>query len=256
MADVDPSSGNCTAESVRRAAGRKCVAVIVPHLFGNPAPIHDIAKIGLPVIEDCAQCVGATVQGDAVGSIGELAVFSFYATKVLAAGEGGMVTTSNRRMAGRIRSFIDYDKRELWSPAFNFKLSDVHAAIARIQLKKLNTMISARRRIADLYRRELHDLEPAIVLPAPQVRVSPIWYRYIIRVRPSKTALEQFLIGKNISCGSPVFKPLHRYLGKNGFCGTEMIHRTALSIPIFPDLADREALRICAAVRQWVEHRG
>ncbi|MBD3392440.1 MAG: hypothetical protein GF418_10210, partial [Chitinivibrionales bacterium] len=250
LADVDPRTGNLRVEDVRKALRRNVKAVVVPHMFGSPAPASQIEALGVPVIEDCAQCVGTTASGRKVGSLTTVSVFSFYATKVVCAGEGGMVATSSKRLADAVRDSIEYDNRNKLQPRFNFKLSDVHAAVARAQLRKLRTMVARRRRIARLYRRNLTGAAGQENLPVEEQGSRPIYFRFVVKTPGRLQAVLRRANREGVSCARPVYKPLHRYLGTRGFPGAEAMHASALSIPLYPDMTDAEAARVVKVMRE------
>jgi perosamine synthetase len=249
LCDVDPCTGVMTADNVKKALARRTRAVIVPHLFGYPADVRGISLLGVPVIEDCAQCVGATRAGACAGGQTAASVFSFYATKLIAAGEGGMVATSDSALAARIERGREYDNRAAYDPGFNYKLSDVHAAIARCQISKLSAMIRARRRIADAYDQMLGDIAPPLHTSYNEGGVRPVHFRYVVRVKGGVDALVEGMAEKGIACRRPVYKPLHRYLRIGGLPGTEDVYRHALSLPIYPGLAAADVDRVCHCLR-------
>jgi len=256
LCDVDAQTGNMNVHTVKKAFSNRVKAVIVPHMFGCPADAAAIESLGVPVVEDCAQCVGARIDGRKVGSLTALSVFSFYSTKLLAAGEGGLVATSNKKVAARIADMRDYDKKEDWLPRFNFKLSDIHAAIARQQLKKLKAIIAARRKIAAYYSRELLAILGSDALPVHESCNNPVYYRYIVRVKKNLDGIIKRLNRKGIGAARPIYKPLHQYLGTNGFPGTEQIHSHAMSIPIYPGLSRENQRRVISILIDILETGG
>jgi len=247
LSDVDPVTGEMTVDTAKKALRKNTKAAIVPHLFGVPADAHSIERqLGVPVIEDCAQCVGTSLGGKKVGGQTLISVFSFYATKLLCAGEGGLVATSDRRIADVITNIREYDNRETYVPAFNFKLSDVHAALARQQLKRLPEMVGKRRKIAGIYDDSLEG--PALpVRPSAQgenIRRS-VYFRYVVRAAGNVKSIIGKMETKGIACRRPIYKPLHHYLKKNGFPGTDEIYKKAISIPIYPSLSKDQIEYIC-----------
>lgn len=193
FADVDPRSGNITAESVGRCFSDRTRAVIVTHLFGNPAPVNEIVAAadarGIPVIEDCAQAYLASVDGRMVGTIGVTAAFSLQQGKHITSGEGGLVATSDPGYARRIRLFVD----KAWpygeaNPdheflALNGRLSELQGAVALAQLGKLEDGIDARRRAAASLTEQIAGLEG---IDAPTVAPGAVhtYWRYCLRVDP------------------------------------------------------------------------
>ncbi|MBN2038026.1 MAG: DegT/DnrJ/EryC1/StrS family aminotransferase [Chitinispirillaceae bacterium] len=248
LADVDPATGNCSPSTVRPCLTRKTGAVIVPHMFGCPADAVAIEQLGVPVIEDCAQCVGATINKKKIGSLSTVSIFSFYATKLIAGGEGGMVATSDRRLRDRIIGLREYDKRDRFVPAFNFKLSDVHAALAAVQLARLPEMLQRRRAIARAYMAYFCVQSGALQLP-PQEQA--VYYRFVVRLPFETVPVIRRLRKDGIECGKPVYKPLHRILKKKGFPGTEQLQKTSLSLPIHPGLSKREVAFVARKVLQY-----
>jgi dTDP-4-amino-4,6-dideoxygalactose transaminase len=242
LADVDPSSGNLTPQTVKKAIRKNTRAIIVPHLFGYPADVSGICRLGIPVIEDCAQCVGARIDGHPVGSLSNISIFSFYATKLITGGEGGMVTSFDRKIIKQIISFREYDNRAVYVPSFNFKMSDLRAAVARAQVKKLPLMIRKRHLLACRYRELLAPFHRIFKLPLQENGISPVYFRFVVRC--ASAGLRDRIIKKmdaiGISCRKPVFIPLHHYLGLKGFPGTDTIYRQALSLPLYPGLEIRD----------------
>ncbi|MDD5674539.1 MAG: DegT/DnrJ/EryC1/StrS family aminotransferase [Chitinivibrionales bacterium] len=251
FSDINPETGCIDDKEIAKAIRPGVAAIIVPHLFGYPVDAAAIQKrFGIPVIEDCAQCVGATRGKNSVGGMTALSVFSFYATKLLAAGEGGLAATSDKKIADRIKELREYDKRDSLRPAFNFKLSDVHAAIARAQLKKIRSIIDLRRKIARRYLKAFEQ-SPKIVFPVVEAGTIPVYYRFVARVNNDLPAIINKMNSKGIECGRPVYRPLHLYYKKkSGFKTTMQWHASALSIPIYPGLAHAESDRVLTALQE------
>ena len=128
---------------VRRRLRARTRAMIVPHLFGRPAPLAELRRLGVPVVEDCAMSAGG-----GTGAGGEVSVFSFYATKMLASGQGGAAATSDRRLLARILDLAGYDEREDYAVRHNWRMSGLVAALARVQLARLPEFVQRRRRMA------------------------------------------------------------------------------------------------------------
>jgi dTDP-4-amino-4,6-dideoxygalactose transaminase len=250
LSDVEYENGLMSVSTIRKALKKSVRAIIVPHLFGYPVAAHIIEKeLGIPVIEDCAQCVGASIDGKTTGSLTALAVFSFYATKVLCAGEGGLVTTSDKKIASLLEALREYDNKPKYEAAFNFKCSDVHAAIARVQLRKLSAFVQRRRIIADMYDRAVSKSNRIGLFPTKQQHCEPMYFRYIVRIRPS---LQKRFIAHMESCGisvaKPVFKPFHTYGSKGEFPVSDLLYKELVSIPIYPALSEVEVGVICEAL--------
>ncbi|MBW1716362.1 MAG: DegT/DnrJ/EryC1/StrS family aminotransferase [Deltaproteobacteria bacterium] len=246
LADIDPNTYNITSGKIRKVITDKTKAVIVPHMFGLPTHIDAIVSLGIPVIEDCAHSVGATVNGRKVGSFGLVSILSFYATKMLGAGEGGMVLSGDRGLIETVRDLRDYDEKEDYRVRFNYKITDIQAALVATRLNRLADSIDKRKQIASIYS---HGLKKAGVrLPEEPEGKEHIYYRYVILLENPAQFMQEML-KKGIECRRPVFKPLHRYLSKPGFPASDQVWERAVSIPIYPSLTAEEAYRILDAIK-------
>ena len=249
-ADINGETFNIDVRDIKRRLTGKTKAVIVPHMFGLPADIDDITALGIPVIEDCAQSLGSRYRGAPTGSFGVLSVFSFFATKVICAGEGGMIAASDLQLINKIKDFRDYDEKEDGCLRYNYKLTDLQAALGLVQLRKLPALIGRRRAIARQYDEFLREygLSPSVCPPDRE----PINYRYVIRTK----RLEKLLnAGQDagIAYRRPVFKPLHHYLGLTGYPQTEETFLTAASLPIYPSLGDTDVQTILHHIQYFLK---
>jgi dTDP-4-amino-4,6-dideoxygalactose transaminase len=243
-ADIEPDTLNLDPRDVERRLSRRTRAVILPHMFGLAADPGRFLDLGVPVIEDCAQSIGAQHGSRPVGSFGQAAVFSFYATKVIATGEGGMVATSSRELAARVNDLKTYDRRDEPGSRFNFKLTDIQAAIGRVQLGRLEGFIGRRRAIARSYRSAFQGLPVRL----PPDDAGHIYFRYVIDTGADCTEFIRRAAHAGIGCDRPVFIPLHRLLKRGGFARTEQAWRQCVSIPIYPSLTDADVDRIVSVV--------
>ena len=247
LVDIDPLTYSATPRAVHRAVTARTKAIIVPHMFGLPADITALKISGIPLIEDCAQTLGVTVNDCSVGSLGDMTVCSFYATKLLATGEGGMVLGRNESMLARIRAARQYDESNDLEPAFNYKMTDIQAAVGLRQLHDLPAFIARRRAIANRYSAALHDLK--VEPPGNRPNGGHVYYRYVIRVAEPVESVVRRFAGQGVMCRRPVFRPLHRYLGLDGFPETDQAWEHALSVPIYPSLTDTEVERVVGAMK-------
>lgn len=252
LADCDPTTYNLDLSHVKRILTRKSKAILVPHLFGLPADLTELLSLGVPIIEDCAQALGATYRGRPVGGIGTLSICSFYATKVITTGEGGMLLSRDARLLRRAQDLRNYDQRRTLRTRFNYKMTEFQAALGLSQLRKLPDFLAARRTLAERYHQQLERL-PLVPPVVPDDRTH-IFYRYVVRVTGGLGKMLTRLEEAGISARRPVFRPLHRYLKPAGFPGTEAAWRTALSLPIYPTLGD-DIDRVVSAVRAIFEDR-
>ncbi len=235
LADVDPATANLDPDDVRRRLRARTAAMIVPHMFGRPAPVADLLRLGVPVIEDCAMALGADV-----GRRGAAAVYSFYATKLIATGHGGAVLANERGIAGRIRDLVEYDNRDVYRVRHNYRMSALCAALGRSQLARLPDFIKRRRRIAEYY------CETLALGEAP---AGHVFYRFLVKAGPVDRFV-RFMASRGVECKRPVYRPLHRTLGRRAgeFPGAEELHRSWASLPIHPGLRDGERNRVARAV--------
>jgi perosamine synthetase len=249
LVDIDLNTFNIDPLTASRAVTDKTRAIIVPHLFGLPADLTALEELGIPLIEDCAQTLGVTEQGRPVGTVGRLTICSFYATKLLCAGEGGMVLSNEEALLERVKSLREYDGAPTLDPfSFNLKITDVQAAIGLSQLRRFTAFHERRRFLAAAYRDVLSS-KTAVSPTEPPGRTHG-YYRFVIRLNHFRNnhkgllGLIRTLEQQGIHCRKPVFRPLHRYLDQSGFPNSDEADRTALSIPLYPDLTDDEVRQI------------
>ena len=253
LVDIEPDSFNIDAKRVKESLTEKTKAIIVPHLFGLSADMEELLSFGIPLIEDCAQALGATYKGKQAGSFGALSIFSFYATKVIASGEGGMVLSDSPHILERVRDLLDYDNRDDYKIRFNYRMTDLQAALGISQMEKLPSFLQKRRSIAKRYSLELANT-PAL-LPTEDPEREHIFYRYVIRLEGNLEKLLERIKREGICCERPVYRPLHSYLGLSGFPETERIWSGALSIPIYPSLTSDEVTEVIKGVKRLIEER-
>jgi perosamine synthetase len=237
IAEVDRLTFNIDINDLKKRITKKTKAIIIPHMFGLLADMEDISSLGIPIIEDCAHSIGSRYKDSYTGSFGALSIFSFYATKVIATGEGGMVLSDNEQLIAIIRDLRDYDEKDDFAVRHNYKITDIQAALGIAQLKKLSLFIQKRKEIADKYDRIFNDFS----LPVPLVPEDRehIFYRYVVLLENAERFMES-MMKRRVACRRPVFKPLHRYLGLSGYATTDLIWERAVSIPIYPSLTDEE----------------
>lgn len=212
---------------------RDCVAAIVPHLFGAPATL----PTGVKIIEDIAQSMGGNPAGRT-----PVAITSFYATKLMTTGEGGMLLTNNEDFAEHARDRRDYDNRDEFVLRNNYKMTDIAAAVGRVQLGRLLQFLARRRAIAKQYQAAFAGLP--MRLPNPEGHV---FFRYVIETR-HRDELEMYLRERGVEAKRPVYRPAHHYLGGD-FPNAERAHRECLSLPLYPALNDAEIDHVIESVR-------
>ncbi len=245
FAEIEIEDFNISARDVAGKIRKKTKAVVVPHLFGRAADMEAFEGLGVPVIEDGTQALGASVGKKKVGTFGLMSIFSFYATKMITTGEGGMILTDSKKLADTLRDLRDYDKKETFRLRTNSKMTEIQAAMGIEQLKKLSFFIERRRQIAGQYAQNLRGL--GFMLPQEDGTRDHVYYRYVVRIPRKLKAWMKNLESGNVEVKRPVFKPLHRYLNHADtlFPATIRAMSEACSLPIFPSLTVEECGHVC-----------
>jgi dTDP-4-amino-4,6-dideoxygalactose transaminase len=251
LADIDPATLNLDPRDVERRLTPRTRAVILVHMFGLAADLHRFLGLGVPIIEDCAHSIGAVQGTKPLGSFGQAAVFSFYATKVIATGEGGMVATPSGELAERIRDLKTYDKKSDYRLRFNYQLTDIQAAVGRVQLARLDRFIARRRDLARRYRAAFKDLPVRL----PPDDAGHIYYRYVLNAGTGCGNLIRRASRRGVGCDRPVHTPLHRLLGQAGFPHAEQAWRQSLSLPIYPSLTDADQEQVIEVVSDLLKSK-
>jgi perosamine synthetase len=237
LADIELNNLCISLSDTKKKMTKKTKAIIVVHTFGAPADIDEFCKFGISIIEDCATSIGAECAGRKTGSFGTISIFSFYATKVITTGFGGMALTDSEELYNKMLDLREFDGRTDYKVRYNYKMSDIEAALGRSQLKRLPNFIKKRRKIAGFYTERLKGRFKTPETPGH------IFYRYILLTERRDYFAER-LKEAGIETKPPVYKPLHSYLGIDGFPNTEKVQAEGLSLPIYPSLSDEEAERV------------
>lgn len=249
ITDIDLKDFNVSVSEVKKKIRRRTKAILVPHAFGLPAQVDKLLELGIPLIEDATQALGAQVRGKPVGSFGIVSLFSFYATKMITTGEGGMVLTDFPRLADRLHDLRDYDKKETYRFRTNSKMTDLEAAMGLAQIKKLPQFLKRRRQLAANYTEAFGS--SGVILPCEEEDRTHVFYRYVVRIQRKKREFIKHLISHGIEIKGPIFKPLHQYLGlaDSDFPFTQQAMKESVSLPLYPSLSDGECAQICEAIR-------
>lgn len=239
--DVEEGSWTLSPRALRRAVAERSdlAAVIAVHTFGARAPIDEIAEVGLPVIEDCSHAFGRT----GLGSGGTLAVASLYATKLLGAGEGGMVLTSDGRLAEAVRIQRDYTDRAPGADRLNDKMSELTAALALCQLERLPAMLADRDRLAAGYQERLTAMAASGRLVLPLRQRDRIWYRFAVEVDGGLGRVVAGLARRGVMAAIPVTPWCHPLPAASTGAGSRL-----LSLPLYPTLTSSEQDQVVEAL--------
>ena len=236
LAEIDPVTYNIDPDDVQKRITPRTKAIIVPHMFGLAADLDKLLKLGVPIIEDCAQAVGGTYRKKRLGTFADAAIFSFYATKMMATGEGGMVTANSIELIERLKDLKTYDEKEADKVRYNYKMTDVQAALGEVQLARLDVFIDQRKSIAGQYVNALKSLN----INPPKENSEHIHYRFVVGLETDCSRLIQGFAREGIGCARPVFLPIHRHLKMTGYPVTDKVWKSALSLPIYPSLHSNE----------------
>jgi perosamine synthetase len=240
-------------------------AVIGVHLFGQPFDIPGIQQVceshNLTLIEDAAQAQGAMYNGEKAGAMGDLGCFSFYATKNMTTGEGGMVTTSDKALNERLRLIINHGQSEKYLHTrigYNYRLTDVAAAIGVVQLKKLEKFNIRRRKNAEYY--DTHISVKGLVTPNVAQGMHHVYHQYVIRLTeefPLKRAefieyLKVKGIGTAVHYPIPIHhQPVYARANEPDSCPVSTsLASSVLSIPVHPLLDQKELAYICDTINR------
>lgn len=262
--DIEGVGYNINHELLEAAITSRTKAVVPVHLFGHPADMDPINKIaeahGLVVVEDAAQAHGASYKGKQVGTLGKAACFSFYPSKNLGAyGDAGMVVTDSEEVAEQVRLLRDHGRTEKYVHkvcGFNGRMDTLQAAILNVKLQHLEKWTELRRQRAQMYNSCLRVNELGIETPKEAHYAKHVYHLYVVKVDERDT-LRTSLLGGGIATGVHYPVPLHlqpayRDLGyKEGdFPVTEELAQKCLSLPMFPELAEKDVVYVTSSMLQ------
>jgi perosamine synthetase len=260
--DIDPETYDIDPDRVAAAITPRTKAICPVHLFGLPADMDPLVELaerhGLAIVEDSCQAHGAEYRGRRVGSFGHGA-FSLYGTKNMTTGEGGLITTDDDALADWIRLYRNQGMRERYRHeilGYNFRLTDIAAAIGLCQLDKLERNTARRQDIAKRYDEAFADL-PVVVPSVPADRTH-VYHQYTVDVGPARDAIVADLAAAGVSTGIYYPIPVHRqpYVLALGIQAdlpvTDRAAARSLSLPMFPGLTDEDQATVIEAVRAVV----
>ncbi len=264
FADINPRTFNIDPSDVAEKITAKTKAVIPIHMFGQPAEMDALKELaqdkGVALVEDAAQAHGAEYKNQKAGSIGDMGCFSFYATKNMAIGEGGMVTTSDQKLATEARLLVNHGQSSKYhhdTLGYNYRMTDLCAAIGLVQLKKLDGFNRKRRENAELLSNGIRNIK-GLTVPYVDKDVKHVFHQYVIRVEDSyplsRDQLADYLtekgIGNAVHYPIPIYRqPLYMKLGygETKCPNTEEACNRVLSLPVHP-MVDREDIKYMLAV--------
>jgi perosamine synthetase len=274
--DIESTTLNMDVEKAEKAITPKTKAILGVEAFGNPAGMHEITMLAarheIPLIEDSCEGLGSSHKKRKVGTFGRCGVFGFYPNKQITTGEGGMIVTSDRKLADLCRSLRNQgrDPGGSWLShvrlGFNYRLSDINAAIGIVQMQRLNEIVEARQRVAHAYIRELLD-ESHLILPTIDEETVMSWFVFVVRLTgeldaTDRDAILAYLRNHHIGC-SNYFPPIHlqpfymqEYGYKRGdFPITEYVADRTIALPFHNQLTRMEIEAVVHHLRQAIAHR-
>jgi perosamine synthetase len=265
FADIDPVTFNLDPDAAAAAITERTTALLPVHLFGYPADLAAFERMGLPIVEDACEALGAVdADGITIGARGHPAVFGFYANKQLTTGEGGMVTVADFALKERIDSernqgrapnmdWLDHDRL-----GFNYRLSDIACALGLAQLERLDSLLAGRARVAGLYGNALDGIE-GLQLPCPESGlVRRGWFVYVVQLPPGfdRDGVVRALAERAVP-SKPYFPAVHLmsyyrecFGHREGqFPVCEDVAARSIALPFFPEMTEGQVGRVADCLR-------
>lgn len=281
FADIDNKTYNICPDAIERLITKKTKAIIPVDYTGQPANLDEIKRIAdyynLVVIEDAAHALGASYKRQKVGSISDMTMFSFHPVKHITSGEGGIITTDNKEYYEKLLSFRSHGitrKPELmlrkegsWyyemqNLGYNYRITDIQAALGTSQLKKADRFLDLRRKYASMYNKAFEQCAE-IITPYQEPEGESSWHIYVIRLNLDKLDagrneifedLKHFNIGVNVHYIPVYYHPYYRKLGyEKGLCPkAEKLYEEIITLPLFPAMKESDVSRVIKAVKDTI----
>ena len=278
FADIDPNTYNIDSKKIEEQITNKTKAIIPVDFTGQPADLDAINKIAkkynLVVIEDAAHALGATYKGKKVGSISDMTMFSFHPVKHITTGEGGMITTNNKKFYEKLIQFrshgITRDSNllledhgpwyyEMQFLGYNYRMTDIQAALGSSQLLKLDSFIERRKEIVKKYNKAFLD-NASITIPYQTSESDSSWHLYIIQVPQNRREVFKALQARNIGVNVH-YIPVHMlpYYQEIGYKNThlpmaEELYEHIITLPLFPGMTDQDVEDVIQAVQEVLDN--
>ncbi|MGB9675956.1 MAG: DegT/DnrJ/EryC1/StrS family aminotransferase [Candidatus Bathyarchaeales archaeon] len=247
--DINPETYNISAEEIEKAITKKTRAIVPVDLYGLPADMKQIKEIadkhGLKIIEDSAQAHGASYMGKSPGTFADAACWSFYASKNMTTGEGGMITTNDDELADKIRSMRSHGEVEKYMSimlGYNYRMPEIEAAIGYVQLKRLPEFLEKRRKNAKRLEEKLKRAEE-LLLPKEPKGYKHSWYLFTVRLKNAKRTkrdkivaeLKRKGIGAEVYYSNPIhLMPFYKKFARQRLPQTEKAAEQVFSLPVHP----------------------
>jgi perosamine synthetase len=273
--DIEKDTFNIDPKKIENMITKRTKAILAVDVFGEPAAWDEILRIAkkhrLKIIEDSAEAIGAQYKGKKCGSFGDASIFSFYPNKQMTTGEGGMVLTDDKKIAELCRSMTNQGRerrKDKWLGhvrlGYNYRITEMQAALGLAQLRRLPEMLRKRARAASLYSRLLSQ-EKRIILPASSAGAKRSWFVYVIMLTPPfmrshRDRLVRLMAKKGVQC-STYFEPIHlqpfyrRTLGftRGRFLHTEWVGNRTVALPFSSVLKPQQQRVVVKALFESIE---
>ncbi|MBI3542143.1 MAG: aminotransferase class I/II-fold pyridoxal phosphate-dependent enzyme [Deltaproteobacteria bacterium] len=272
LVDVLPGNWTMDPEAVKKAITPRTKAIMPVHLYGYPCHMDELRALadrhGLFLVEDCAEALGSRYKDRPVGSFGEANTFSFYGNKTITTGEGGMITFTDAKAYERAAILRDHGmskQRRYWHDhvGYNYRLTNLQAAVGVAQMERIDFLVAAKRRLGEIYTRELSELKGLVPPPRSPDVVNSYWLFTMLATDECGVARDD-LIAKLLLNGietRPVFFPLHqmppyqKYAPKGGCPVTDRVSSQGLSLPSAVSLTDAEIESVCSSLKSILGRR-
>jgi perosamine synthetase len=283
FADIDEKTYNIDPNKIEEKITDQTKAIIPVDFTGQPVDFDRILEIAkkynLVVIEDAAHALGATYKGRKIGSISDMTMFSFHPVKHITSGEGGVITTNNKEYYEKLLQFRSHGitrnrekLNEYHGPwyyemqflGYNYRMTDIQAALGTSQLKKIDKFVELRRKYVAMYNEAFKDMDE-IITPFQYEDGQSSWHLYIIRLKLDKLtasrreifeALQQQNIGVNVHYIPVYFQPYYQQLGyKKGICpNAEKLYEEMITLPLFPAMNEKDVNDVIKAVKKTIDY--
>jgi UDP-4-amino-4,6-dideoxy-N-acetyl-beta-L-altrosamine transaminase len=269
--DIKTGTYNLNEKEIKNLITKKTKAIIPVHFAGHPCEMDIIRRVAkkhkLIVIEDACHALGAKYKNKKIGSMSDMTVFSFHPVKQITTGEGGMVVTNNKRYYEKLLSLRSHGihkdkngKNVMTELGYNYRMTDIQAALGESQLKRLDSFIKKRKQIVSWYKKELSSVKE-IILPEELNNVRSGWHLYIIRTKKKsdRDKLSKYLkknrIGVNFHYPAVYSHPYYR---KNGYKNkklknTELYQNSCITLPLHTELSKKDVVYISNKIKEFYE---
>jgi UDP-4-amino-4,6-dideoxy-N-acetyl-beta-L-altrosamine transaminase len=282
FADVDLKTYNIDPKSIKEKINEKTKAIIPVHYTGQPCEMDKIKKIAnendLIIIEDGAHAVGAIYKDQKIGSIGDMTTFSFHPVKNMTTGEGGMITTDSKELYDKLMKFrthgITKDEPEYINKShgpwyheqqelgYNYRITDIQAALGITQLEKLDKFLARRREMVNKYNNEFKEID-GLIIPEQLEKTNSAWHIYVLQLELEKltadrkeifNALREKKLGVNVHYIPVYFHPYYQSLGyQKGICPkAEWLYERIITIPLYPKMTDQQVDEVIKRIKSTI----